>query len=143
VQALKAGIMEIADVFVVNKADREGSDRLVAAIESSLSLQIQPPDRWRPPIVPTVATTGQGVDDLVAAVARFRAAAQPLERSRRRLRGEYRLRERLADRTVHHIERAVLSAGELAAIVDRIAARELDPYTAADDILRRAGLAVR
>ena len=61
VQAQKAGIMEIADIFVVNKADREGSDQVVSAIEASLSLFTYPPDAWRPPIVKTVATSGQGV----------------------------------------------------------------------------------
>src|SRR5205085_11507469 len=56
VQAIKAGIMEIADIFVVNKADREGADRVVSAIESNLSLQTFAPGQWRPPIVKTVAT---------------------------------------------------------------------------------------
>ena len=59
VQALKAGIMEIADIFVVNKADREGADRTVASIEALLSLQSFGPQEWRPPIVKTEATTGQ------------------------------------------------------------------------------------
>ena len=59
VQALKAGIMEIADIFVVNKADREGAARLVSAIEGNLSLQTYGADEWRPPIVETVATTGR------------------------------------------------------------------------------------
>src|SRR5439155_12808459 len=60
VQALKAGIMEIGDIFVVNKADRDGADRLVSAIESNLGLHTYGSDRWRPPIVRTVATTGAG-----------------------------------------------------------------------------------
>ncbi|MGE3511913.1 MAG: methylmalonyl Co-A mutase-associated GTPase MeaB, partial [Vicinamibacterales bacterium] len=64
VQALKAGIMEIADVFVVNKADREGAGRLVAAVEANLSLHAYGPDEWRPPILQTVATSGQGIDAL-------------------------------------------------------------------------------
>src|SRR5436853_3951 len=61
VQALKAGIMEIADIFVVNKADREGAERLVSAVESNLALHHYDAGEWRPPIVKTVATTGQGV----------------------------------------------------------------------------------
>jgi LAO/AO transport system kinase len=138
VQALKAGIMEIADIFVVNKADREGSDRLVAAVDANLSLHPYGPDEWRPPIVKTVATSGQGTDDVVAEIARFRARATPAEARRRRARSEHLLRERLSQGALNHIERDVLAAGELAAIVDRIAARELDPYTAADEILRRA-----
>ena len=75
VQALKAGIMEIADIFVVNKADREGADRLVAAVEANLALHTYRRGEWRPPIVKTVATTGAGVAELVAAIERFRAHA--------------------------------------------------------------------
>src|SRR5213592_739773 len=73
VQALKAGIMEIADIFVVNKADRDGADRTIASIEALLSLQSFGADEWRPPIVRTTATTGEGLGDLVAALDRFRA----------------------------------------------------------------------
>src|SRR5947207_10989587 len=67
VQALKAGIMEIADIFVVNKADRDGADRLVSSIESNLSLHPYGAGDWRPPIVKTEATSGQGVPELVEA----------------------------------------------------------------------------
>jgi LAO/AO transport system kinase len=140
VQALKAGIMEIADIFVVNKADREGSERLVAAVEASLSLHVSQTGQWRPPIVRTVATTGEGTDDLVAEIARFRAAARPADPGRRRARAEFRLRELLAERAIDCVEHHVLAPGELAAIVDRIAARELEPYAAAGELLRRAGL---
>ncbi len=73
VQALKAGIMEIADIFVVNKADREGADRAVAAIETVLSLQTFAPGEWRPPILKTEATSGKGVAELLEAIDRFRA----------------------------------------------------------------------
>jgi putative protein kinase ArgK-like GTPase of G3E family len=83
-----------------------------------------------------------GTDELVAEIARFRAASKPAERARRRLRGEHRLRERLAERAVDYLEHHVLAGGELAAIVDRIEARELDPYSAADELLERAGLTV-
>ena len=71
VQALKAGIMEIADI-VVNKADREGADRLVAAVEGTLGLHAYAAGQWRPPIVKTVATSGNGVPELVAAIDAFR-----------------------------------------------------------------------
>jgi LAO/AO transport system kinase len=141
VQALKAGIMEIADIFVVNKADREGSDRLVAAVESSLSLQPSTAG-WRPPIVRTIATSGEGIDELNAAIVRFQAA-NPGTRTRRRDRGERRFRDRLAERTLQIVERDVLTAAAMAAIIERIAARELDPYTAADEVLARAGLKIR
>jgi LAO/AO transport system kinase len=138
VQALKAGIMEIADIFVVNKADREGADRLVSTVEANLALHSYASGEWRPPIVKTVATSGAGVEDLLAAVGQFRAHAAPTQAARRKARSEYRLRELTAQRFMDRLEREVLAQGELASIVDRIAARELDPYTAADELLARA-----
>ena len=138
VQALKAGIMEIADIFVVNKADREGADRLVSAVESNLALHHYDGGEWRPPIIKTVATSGQGIPELVEAIARFRSHSQGVQASRRKTRSEYRLRELVSKRFMDHLERDVLHSGELGSIVDRIAAREVDPYTAAADLLERA-----
>jgi LAO/AO transport system kinase len=144
VQALKAGIMEIADIFVLNKADREGADRLASAIETNLSLRTYREDEWRPPIVETVATSGQGVPQLVEAISAFRAhagrdggAGRAL---RRRGRADQRLRELVSQRFVDRLEREVLAPGEWANIVGRVAAREIDPYAAADELLKRAGL---
>jgi LAO/AO transport system kinase len=138
VQALKAGIMEIADIFVVNKADRDGAPQLVSAVEATLALKTYREDEWRPPILTTIATTGAGVKDLVEAIWAFRAHGDPALAARRRARSEYRLRELVEHQFMEHLERNVLSSGELAAIVERIAAREIDPYTAAQDLLRRA-----
>ena len=138
VQALKAGIMEIADIFVVNKADREGAGRLVSAVESNLALHNYDSGEWRPPIIKTVATTGQGIPELVEAIAQFRGHSQRTQAVRRRTRSEYRLRELVSQRFMDHLERQVLTPGELGAIVDRIASREVDPYTAANDLLARA-----
>jgi len=138
VQALKAGIMEIADIFVVNKADREGADRTVASIEANLSLQTFAAGEWRPPILQTEATTGRGVPELLEAIERFRAHTAASQGTRRRARAEYRLRELLAQRFVDHVERRVLDGGEFDRILDRIATREIDPYTAVDDIMKRA-----
>jgi LAO/AO transport system kinase len=138
VQALKAGIMEIADIFVVNKADREGADRTCASIEANLSLQTFGPQDWRPPIVKTEATTGRGVAELLETIERFRAHTSGSQGARRRARAEYRLRELLAQRFVRHVEEQVLGSGEFDRILDRIAAREIDPYTAVDDIMKRA-----
>ena len=114
VQALKAGIMEIADIFVVNKADREGADRLVASIEVMLALDDAAPGAWRPPIVRTQATTGLGVGELLAAIDAFRVAhGRPRRHERRRVRHEFRLRELLADRFMDYVDHHVLAAGEL------------------------------
>ena len=137
VQALKAGIMEIADIFVVNKADREGADRMAASIEAMLALHTFGAAEWRPPIVRTEATSGKGVDELLVEVTRFRAHTEATRVERRRARAEYRLRELLSHRFVRHVESAVLQPGEFDAILGRIAARELDPYSAADGIFTR------
>jgi GTPase len=138
VQALKAGIMEIADIFVVNKADREGADRTVASVEAMLTLESFDGGRWRPPILKTEATTGKGVPELVAAIERFRAHTAATLGERRRARAEFRVKELLAHRFVQHATERVLGAGEFDALLDRIAARETDPYTVADDIVRRS-----
>jgi LAO/AO transport system kinase len=138
VQALKAGIMEIADIFVVNKADREGADRTVSSIEALLSLQSFAAGEWRPPIVKTEATTGAGVPELMAAIDRFREHSAAAQGSRRRARAEWRLRELVAQRFVRHLESQVLGPGELEMVLGRIAARQIDPYTLADDLMNRA-----
>jgi LAO/AO transport system kinase len=138
VQALKAGIMEIADIFVVNKADREGADRTVASIEAMLSLETYGPERWRPPIVKTEATTGKGLGELVEQIEKFRAHTAAALGERRRARAEFRVKQLLADRFVQHVERHVLVAGELEHFLDQIAARETDPYTVVDGVLARS-----
>lgn len=133
VQALKAGVMEIADVFVVNKADRDGADRTVAEIESLLGLHTYQDGEWRPTIVRTEATTGKGIDDLIENIAQFRTHAGTLE-SRRRGRAETQLRAILGARLMRRIE-SRLSAMEMGKLVDRIVERTVDPYSAADEVL--------
>ncbi len=132
VQAIKAGIMEIADVFVVNKADRAGADRTVAEIEGMLSLRERGTNQWRPPVVKTCAATGDGIDDAIAAVRRFAERGLVADdRARRRARS--RLQSILVGRIVERIgaERGLDEA------IEAIAAREVDPYTAAGDLVRR------
>jgi LAO/AO transport system kinase len=134
VQAIKAGIMEIADIFVVNKADREGADRVVQAIASNLSLQTFAPEEWRPPILKTEATTGVGVDALWGEVGRFRAHSADRRQSRQRARQEGRLRDLLAHRFLEHVD-STLAPGAWQGLVDRLARREIDPYSAAAEVL--------
>jgi LAO/AO transport system kinase len=143
VQALKAGIMEIADIFVVNKADREGADRLVSAVEANLALHPYGDADWRPPIVQTVATSGKGLPELVDAIDRFREHARGVGRAgsttaRRRARAEHRLRELVAHGFMERLERTLLKPGELAGLAARVDARDIDPYSAAADLLARA-----
>ena len=130
VQAIKAGIMEIADIFVVNKADREGADRAVHAVAANLALQTFAPGEWRPPIVKTEATAGTGIDRVWAEIRRFREHSADARMARHRDRHEARLRELLAHRLVQRVE-ASLPAGEFQRMVDAVARREIDPYRAA------------
>src|SRR4029453_11081914 len=95
VQALKAGIMEIADVFVVNKADREGADRMVSSIEAMLSLQTLPEGGWPTPVLKTEATRGIGVPELLAPLDRFLEGAPPLVAERRSTRARAQLRDQV------------------------------------------------
>ena len=134
VQALKAGIMEIADIFVVNKADREGADRTVADIESMLGLHSYKEGEWRPPIVRTQATSGEGIAELDGAIVRFRGFSTALLLTRRRQRAEAQVRAILADRLMKRVE-STLDALTLERLVDRIASRQTDPYSAAAEIL--------
>jgi LAO/AO transport system kinase len=138
VQALKAGIMEIADIFVVNKADREGADRTVASIEAMLSLQAFADGEWRPPILRTEATAGKGVRELLETIERFRSHTAAQQGPRRRARAEWRVRELLGQRFLAHVDEKVLAPGEFGTILDEIAERKIDPYTAVDDIVDRA-----
>jgi len=137
VQALKAGIMEIADIFVVNKADREGADRTVQSVAANLSLQMFDEGEWRPSILKTEATTGKGIGELWEEIGRFREHAQGTGLRRRRSRHEFRLRELLEHRFMQHVERT-LAPGEFDRIVASIADRAVDPYSAASEIMERA-----
>ncbi len=136
VQAAKAGLMEIADVFVVNKADRPGTDETVSDLRGMLDLSSA--RQWEPPIVRTVATTGEGVDELFDEIARHRAHLESTGAARERREG--RLREELRALVVARMEQRAdtLCHGDaFDAIVADVAARRVDPYTAADRVLHR------
>ncbi|HEX9188059.1 MAG TPA: methylmalonyl Co-A mutase-associated GTPase MeaB, partial [Vicinamibacteria bacterium] len=141
VQALKAGIMEIADVFVVNKADRDGVERVVAEIESMLSLAAAGAER--PAIVRTVATRDEGTAALLEAVRDFRerAAASGAFERKRRAQLRRQLEEAVRHRVMSQVFRTVVPPDELEATVERMAGRVVDPFTAADEIVKRMGLA--
>jgi LAO/AO transport system kinase len=133
VQANKAGLLEIADVFVINKADRHGVAEARHDLERMLDLTS--PSGWRPPVVPTVAVTAQGVDDLWQAIRDHRehATASGLLETRRRERVAVELTEIVASMLR---ERAATAAGEhLGRLAAQVAARQLDPWTAAEQLL--------
>ena len=136
VQAAKAGILEIGDVYVVNKADRDGAEQVRRELRTMISLADRPEGSWKPPIVLTVAQVGQGVDEVVRAIDEHRAwmeSSGELERRRvKRARDEIEaiavtaLRERWGD--VH-------SRTELDELAEQVAAGKSDPYRAADVLL--------
>ena len=137
IQAAKAGILEVADVFVVNKADREGADTVVRDLRYMLSLgDRRTDDGWRVPIVKTVAARGEGADEVVDEIERhgawLAANGQLAERRRKRAADEVEaialtaLRDRIGD---------LGGSDALAALAGRVVAGELDPYAAADELV--------
>jgi LAO/AO transport system kinase len=137
IQAIKAGLLEIADVFVINKADHPGADRLAADLEGMLSLGGRA--GWAPPIVRTVATEGRGIADLAEAAERHsRFLSDGGELAERRRAGlSARFQEILRDRLLGRIVADHPGQEELSACAARLAARQIDPYTAAREILAR------
>ncbi len=141
VQAIKAGLMEIGDVFVLNKSDREGADRFEQQLKAMLSLAPER-DGWRPPIVRTVATENKGIPDVADAIAKFKKhfeargdlPARRVERWKKRL--IELLQAQLLERVVGS------SAGEraLETMAAEVAERKTDPYTAVRTILKSAGM---
>jgi LAO/AO transport system kinase len=141
VQAIKAGIMEIGDIFVLNKADREGTDRFEQQLKAMLSLA---PERggWRPPVVRTIATENKGISQLGAAIEQHR---EHIERSgqlqaRKVANWKQRLVELLEARVLDRVVTRGLGESGLEALAAEIAARRRDPYAAVNEILHRAGM---
>jgi LAO/AO transport system kinase len=136
IQAAKAGILEIGDIYVVNKADRDGADQVRRELRNMLALAERDEESWRPPIVQTVAQTGQGVDEVVEKIDKHREfleSSGELEKRRvRRARDEIEaiavtaLRKRWGD--VH--ERT-----ELDELAEQVVSGDSDPYAAADSLL--------
>jgi len=136
VQMLKAGIMEIGDLFVVNKADRPEADRAVTEINMMLGLA---PERgWRPPALKTVAIGGEGVEEVLAAIrshrAHLEAAGQLTERRRERRRGE--VLHALEAQIREEVLAQARADGTLEAVVEQVADGRLDPHSAAKRLLR-------
>jgi len=146
VQALKAGLMEIADVLVVNKADRPGAAQTARALEMVINRNVPDArggvgeDAWRPPILQTIALDGTGVPEVLAAVGAHRdhLRASGLWASRERARVETELRNVLQQEMLGRLL-ARVGEGQVATWVDRIAAREVDVYTVVQTILGEEG----
>ena len=135
IQAIKAGILEIADIFVINKADRPGADRVAADLDAMMAL-VPATAAVRPPIFQTIATTGAGVEALRDGLVSFVATAGAERKAKRRWeRAESRFLTVLTDRFVRDVRLTLLPGPRYAEIVTEIAERRLDPYTAADHVL--------
>jgi LAO/AO transport system kinase len=137
IQTIKAGIMEIGDIFVINKADREGVERTRKEVESLLSIA---PSRfgWTPAVVETVATKGLGVSELLEVINQFQESViVPGLKEEQRI-GFYRIRllEMLRDRLFNKLTDA-MSDVELNSYAEKIATRKLDPYSAVEELVER------
>ena len=141
VQTIKAGIMEIADVFAINKADRDGAERLEQELKAMLSISHRA-DGWQPPVVKTVATEGAGVEELLAAVEGYLVYLRDrrLLAQKKAVNWRERLLELLRDRLLARVVAGTLTDGALAEYAERIAARQTDPYSGVEEIMARAGV---
>jgi LAO/AO transport system kinase len=140
IQAVKAGILEIADVFVVNKADRDGADATYSDIQGMIGLGERRPGEWRPQVVKTSAAKGQGIDDLVTAIGKHTAwlAEKDQARVRREARAAAEV-EAIALGTLRGRIGSLRDGSALPDLAARVAAGTLDPYRAADELLAALG----
>ncbi len=137
IQAIKAGILEIADVLVVNKADREEANATVAVLEMNLSLKPHVENEWRPPVLKTIAIKGEGAAEVVDWVGKhsayLRSTGLLKTRERERLRSELEgvLQRQLMKRALSGV-----NGSRMDALVERIEAREMDVYSAAETLMK-------
>ena len=138
IQAIKAGIMEIGDVFVINKSDREGVLRTQKELEALLSLAHRP-DFWNPPIVKTVATENKGIEDLSTAIESYRAFQKETEASltRKKAVARWRLLELLQERLLNDLLSRNGTEAKLQQLAEQVATKETDLYTAVEELIDR------
>jgi LAO/AO transport system kinase len=155
IQMLKAGILEIADIFVVNKADKDGADRTVMELRETIEMRESPPlaghgapetasgdatvddSEWDPVILETVATTGEGIEEFLETVAdhvAWLAESGELEAQARR-RHEAEIKTLLREDVASLLEAEIAARGGIESHVDRVLERETDPYSVADELL--------
>jgi LAO/AO transport system kinase len=141
VQSLKAGLMEIGDIFVLNKSDREGADRFEQQLRAILQL-VPERDGWKPPVVRTVATEGKGTEELERQIALFRQHFEKAHERKSREMAHWKewILQLLETRLMERVSKSYLSEKELDRIAAQVAERQIDPYGAVNEILARAGL---
>lgn len=141
IQNMKAGLMEIGDIFVLNKADREGADRLEQQLDAMLSL-VMPRDGWHPPVIRTVATENKGIAALAETVTKFRKHFEASgERERKHVEHwKLRLIELIESRLMERVLGGAAGEKKLAELAAQVAARKKDPFTAVGELLAASGL---
>jgi LAO/AO transport system kinase len=137
IQAIKAGIMEIGDVFVINKADRDGVNSTEKELEALLSLATRE-DGWHPPIVKTIATENKGIQDLAAAIESYRDFFTQAKSGdgRRRAIARWRILELLRERLVLQTLEADSASEKLDRLAGEVASRQRDPYSAVEELMK-------
>ncbi len=136
IQAIKAGIMEIGDVFVINKAEREGVERTERELITLLEMASRP-DGWQPPIVRTVAIENRGIAELVQAIESYAVFHRGNHALRRAAIAENRIVELLRDRLLKRVLSQVLGDGRLQQLAVEVASRQRDPYTIVEEITNK------
>jgi LAO/AO transport system kinase len=141
VQSLKAGLMEIGDIFVLNKADREGAGRFEQQLRAILAL-VPEHDGWKPPVVRTIATDSKGIDKLAHQIQTFRNHFENAHDRRAREISHWKewLLRLLQTRLMERVARGHLTESDLDNLAAQVAERKIDPYAAVNEILARAGL---
>jgi LAO/AO transport system kinase len=136
VQNMKAGLMEIGDIFVINKSDRDGADRLAQQVHAMLELS-HDKDGWRPAVARTIATESKGINELVGEIAKFlkRARASSEFQSRETDHWSRRLIEMLESRLLEQLLGTTENKQRLGALAQEVAQRKKDPYAAVEEIL--------
>jgi LAO/AO transport system kinase len=139
IQNMKAGLMEIGDIFVLNKADREGADRLEEQLHAMLSL-VMPRDGWHPPVIRTVATENRGIAELAETVGKFRQHFESSgERQKKHVEHwKNRLIEMLESRLLEKVLGGAQGEAKLRNIAEAVAERKKDPFTAVSEILKES-----
>jgi LAO/AO transport system kinase len=144
IQAIKAGIMEIADIFVVNKADREGADKLISELTAMLNMVSKFPGGWQPPIVRIgslfePAAFAANVDELAAAVEAHHKhlVENNLLGDRLRRKAMVEIHEALRDAILEPVLEELAETGEMDRIAERLLRKETDPYTIAEEVAHR------
>jgi LAO/AO transport system kinase len=136
IQAIKAGIMEIGDVFVINKADREGVLRTEKELEALLTLAMRP-DHWHPPIIKTVAIESKGIEDLAVAIQSYKDFQKetPDAKVRREAIARWRIMELLRETLLARVLKENGTKEKIEALAAEVANKERDPYSAVDELL--------